>query len=65
MVSPVRQISPFSPAGSVFKALKERGALVRHWDHPRVKDYLRVSVGTGEEMDRFIAILSEILEGAL
>ncbi|MBQ7183254.1 MAG: aminotransferase class I/II-fold pyridoxal phosphate-dependent enzyme [Clostridia bacterium] len=58
-------VRPPAPAGSVFKALKERGALVRHWDHPRVKDYLRVSVGTGEEMDRFIAILSEILEGAL
>ena len=58
-------VRPPVPAGRVFEALKARGVLVRHWDQPRVRDYLRVSVGTGEEMDRFIAILSEILEGAL
>ena len=57
-------VRPPVPADAVFDALRERGVLVRHWKQPRVRDWLRVSVGTEEEMDRFIAILKEILEGA-
>ncbi|MBQ4264135.1 MAG: histidinol-phosphate transaminase [Clostridia bacterium] len=30
--------------------LKERGILVRHWDKDKVRDYLRISIGTMQEM---------------
>ncbi|MDR1418977.1 MAG: aminotransferase class I/II-fold pyridoxal phosphate-dependent enzyme [Treponema sp.] len=37
-----------------FAALRERGILVRHFDRPRIADYLRVSMGSDGDMDRFL-----------
>lgn len=47
----------------VFQALRERGILVRRWDQLRIEDYLRISVGTQEEMDALCAALREIVSG--
>ena len=30
--------------------LRERGILVRHWDKDKIRDYLRISIGTMQEM---------------
>ena len=30
--------------------LRERGILVRHWDKDRIRDYLRITIGTMQEM---------------
>ena len=30
--------------------LRERGILVRHWNKARIRDYLRISIGTMQEM---------------
>jgi histidinol-phosphate aminotransferase len=38
-----------------FQRLRENGILVRHFDRPRITDYLRVTIGSDEEMDRFLA----------
>jgi histidinol-phosphate aminotransferase len=38
----------------VCKALREAGILVRHFNRPRIADYLRVSIGSGQEMDQFL-----------
>jgi histidinol-phosphate aminotransferase len=35
-------------------ALRERGILVRHFNRERIADYLRVSIGTDDEMDAFL-----------
>ena len=43
-------------------ALREQGVLVRHFDAPRLTEYNRVTVGSEEEMDRFFAALTAILE---
>ena len=43
-----------------FAALKERGILVRHFDKPRIADFLRISIGTDEEMDVFLKECGEI-----
>ncbi|MDR0586518.1 MAG: aminotransferase class I/II-fold pyridoxal phosphate-dependent enzyme [Treponema sp.] len=43
-------------------ALRARGILVRHFNTPRVADYLRVSVGTDADMDAFLKALKDILE---
>ena len=44
-----------------FAALRERGILVRHFNKERIKDYLRVSIGTDEDMDKFLDACREIL----
>jgi histidinol-phosphate aminotransferase len=52
------------PAGNgkeYFIALRERGILVRHFSKDRIADYLRVSIGTDEDMDKFIENCKEII----
>ncbi len=45
------------PAQKLFWALREEDIYVRHWDKPRISDFLRITVGTDGEMDRLIAFL--------
>lgn len=47
------------PAKEIFNDLKEKDIFVRYWDKPRIGNYLRISIGTPEEMD----ILMENLKG--
>ena len=47
----------------VYRGLKERGVLVRWFDAPRLRDYLRISIGSREQMETLIKRLSELLEG--
>ncbi len=48
--------------GVLYQELKERGVLVRHFSQERISDYIRITVGSREEMDSFLKILSNILE---
>lgn len=50
------------PASEIFTALKERKIFVRYWNKPRINNYLRITVGTREEMDALFAALEEILK---
>ena len=45
----------------LYAALKERGILVRHWDKPRISDYIRITIGTKEQMDALIDALTAII----
>lgn len=45
----------------LFQQLREKGVLVRYFDQARIDQYLRVSIGTDEEMDAFVAALQEII----
>mgnify|MGYP003291866071 CR=1 FL=1 len=49
-------------AGVIFNELKSRGIFVRYWNKPRIDNYLRISIGTDEEMDKVFVNLKEILE---
>ncbi len=49
--------------GAFYRALKEKGILVRHFDSPRIADYLRITIGTQAQMEALIKALDEILEG--
>ena len=51
---------PDFPAKDLFRALRERGILVRYWDLPRVSDRLRISIGTDEDMDALVYALADI-----
>lgn len=46
-------------AKTLFERLREKGILVRYFSKPRIDNYLRVSIGTDEEMDTFIKILKK------
>lgn len=48
-------------AEEIFKALKERDIYVRYWKKPRIDNYLRITIGTDEQMDALFAALREIL----
>ncbi|CAM4352855.1 histidinol-phosphate aminotransferase [Paenibacillus endophyticus] len=45
----------------IFQQLRDKGVLVRYFNQPRIDGYLRVSIGTDEEMDAFIQALQEIV----
>ncbi|MDR0321943.1 MAG: histidinol-phosphate transaminase [Treponema sp.] len=44
-----------------FAALREKGILVRYFSKDRTADFLRVSIGTDEDMDKFLKSCKEIL----
>jgi histidinol-phosphate aminotransferase len=47
------------PGETAFRHLRENGLLVRHFDRPRISDYLRVTIGSDEEMDTFLTIATQ------
>ena len=44
----------------LFTQLRERNIVVRHWNQPRIKEYLRITIGTDEQMDAVVSSLREI-----
>ena len=48
-------------AKRIFASLKERGIYVRYFDKPLIDGYLRISIGTDEEMQEFIRVLKGIM----
>jgi histidinol-phosphate aminotransferase len=42
------------PAEELFAALREKHIFVRYFKKPRIQNYLRVTVGTPEEMECFL-----------
>ena len=51
-------------AKSWVDGLRARNILVRWWDADRIRDFARVSIGTDEEMERFLDQTAVILSGA-
>ncbi|MFZ5996489.1 MAG: histidinol-phosphate transaminase [Nitrospirota bacterium] len=54
---------PKVPAGALLRQLREKGILVRYFNAPRIDNYLRVSIGTDEEMDVFLKAIEELIAG--
>ena len=46
----------------LFNALKNEHIYVRHWNADRIADYLRITIGTDEQMDRMIEFLRDYLK---
>lgn len=51
---------PEQEARQLFQALRERGILVRYFEQPRIDAYLRISIGTDEEMGILVDVLREV-----
>lgn len=49
------------PAKEIFEALKAQNIYVRYFEKPRIDNYLRITIGTDEEMDQFFAFLEKYL----
>ncbi|EIC22227.1 histidinol-phosphate transaminase [Thiorhodovibrio frisius] len=54
---------PVGSAGRVFEGLKSQGVLIKNLDgaHPQLRDCLRVTVGSADENQAFLAALTAVL----
>ena len=53
---------PSLDGGMLYRRLKEKGVLIRHFDKPRLYDHNRITVGTKEQIDVLIEKIIEITE---
>ncbi|MBR4807853.1 MAG: aminotransferase class I/II-fold pyridoxal phosphate-dependent enzyme, partial [Lachnospiraceae bacterium] len=49
-------------AEDIFNALRKKNIFVRYFKKPRIDNYLRITVGTDEEMDALIDFLKDYLK---
>ena len=52
---------PGVDGGAIYRGLKDRGVLVRHFDKDPIRDYNRITIGTREQMDILLSKLEELL----
>jgi len=53
--------APNTGGEEFFSSLRKRGILVRHFNKERIADFLRVSIGTDDEMNVFLEACREII----
>lgn len=51
------------PAEEIYEKLRRAGIYVRYFKKPRIDNYLRISIGTDEEMNKLLGELKKILGG--
>jgi len=49
-------------AETLFIKLREKGVLVRYFNKPKINNYLRITIGSEEEMDVFLEKVKEIIK---
>jgi len=54
------KIQPCISGSALFHGLREQGILVRHFNKPRIADYIRVSMGNDQDMDVFLTACEAI-----
>lgn len=52
---------PELSAKQIFEALREKKIFVRYWDKERIGSYLRISIGTDSQMERFLEALASLM----
>lgn len=53
--------SPELPGGQLYRRLKERGILVRHFSDERLEDWVRITIGTRNQMEALAAAVADLL----
>ena len=53
---------PGTDAKALFEALREKDIYVRYFDAPRINRYLRITIGTDEQMERLFDFLENYLK---
>lgn len=43
-------------------ALRKEGIIVRHWNKERIDQYLRITIGTDDQMDALLEFLEKYLK---
>lgn len=51
------------PAQEIFEKLKENDIYVRYWNKDRINNYLRITIGTDDQMETLYAALEKICMG--
>lgn len=52
--------APFCSGDALYKGLKARGVLIRHWHKARIRDWCRVTIGTKDQMDAFLRAIDDM-----
>lgn len=53
---------PSIPGFTALMKLRENGVLVRNFNSGRIKDWLRITIGTDEDMEKVVEIIKRIME---
>lgn len=53
---------PDVDGGRIYEEMKRRGVLIRHFTKERIAQYNRVTIGSREQMDKFLEVLGEVIE---
>ena len=56
---------PGVPGSELQEKLRGKGILVRHFNAPRIDGFVRVSIGTDDEMDAFLKVIHEVIHEAV
>ncbi len=48
-------------AKEIYEYLRTKDIFVRYWDKPLIKDYLRITIGTNEQMERLYKALEDFI----
>ena len=51
------------PGGELYRKLKENGILVRWFDKDRIRDYVRITIGSREQMTALVEQIDRLLTG--
>lgn len=54
--------APSMDGGKLYLKLKQNGVLVRHFTAERIRDYIRITIGTMEQMEIFIETVKKLLQ---
>ena len=53
---------PEIPGEELYRKLKQKGILIRHFNVERIKDYNRITIGTDEQMEALIAAVEKLVK---
>ncbi len=56
---------PYVSGKLIFEELRERGILIRRFDNERIREFLRITIGTPEQMKIVTTALKEIIGGRI